>query len=242
MRVRAAVHLRGSFRLAGRLSLLLTFCEAGICQPAAGPPDGAAIFHQRCAQCHGEKGEGVSALITIAGPNIQAEHNPGDVMTAMEVGPSHMPVFADLLTVDEMRTVVDYVTQRLAVIPLGDGDLAGGGKLFRQNCAPCHRTAVRGGALGYTGLNAPNLVDKSRALIAGAIRWGPGAMPAFPPSVLNQDQLNSIVDYVKFVQYPPSPGGSSLQWYGPVAEGFVAWMVMFAAIGLVGWIEKGGNG
>jgi ubiquinol-cytochrome c reductase cytochrome c subunit len=243
VRVRAAFYLRNRLRPLVGLSLFLPLsCGAGFGQPAASPPDGAAIFHDRCAKCHGERGEGVSALITIAGPNIQAEHNPGDVMTAMEVGPSHMPVFADLLTVDEMHAVADYVTRQLAVIPLDQGNLAEGGKLFREYCAPCHRTAVRGGALGYTELNAPNLVDKSRALIAGAIRWGPGAMPAFPASVLNPYQLNSIVDYVKFVQQPPSPGGSSLHWYGPVAEGFVAWIVMFASIGIVGWIEKGGKG
>lgn len=242
MRIRAASYLRNHLRWVWGISILSLPCGPGFCQPAASPPDGAAIFHERCAKCHGEKGEGVSALIAIAGPNIQAEHNPGDVLTAMETGPSHMPVFAGLLTVDEMHAVADYVTQHLAVIPLGGGNPAEGGKLFRQNCAPCHRTAVRGGALGYTELNAPNLVNMPPALIAGAIRWGPGPMPAFPASVLNQDQLNSIVAYVKYVQQPPSPGGSPLNWYGPVAEGFVAWVMMFAAIGIVGWIEKGGKG
>lgn len=214
-------------------------------QPVAGltaVSEGASIFHERCAKCHGEKGEGVSALIDIAGPNIQAVHDPGDVMAAMEVGPGHMPRFADLLTVEQMQAIADYVTGQLAVIPLGQGNIPEGGKLFRQYCAPCHRTAVRGGALVYTEINAPNLVDKSRALIAGAIRWGPGAMPAFPPSVLSQDQLNDIVAYVKFVQHPPHPGGNSLNWYGPVAEGFIAWVAMFACIGIVGWIEKGGKG
>jgi len=67
-------------------------------------------------------------------------------------------------------------------------------------------------------------------------------MPAFPPSVLNDQQLASVVDYVKFVQQPPSPGGTPLNWYGPVAEGFVAWVAMFALIAIVGWIEKGGRG
>ncbi len=69
-----------------------------------------------------------------------------------------------------------------------------------------------------------------------------GPMPAFPAPVVTDKQLDSIVEYVKFVQHPPSPGGSPLNWYGPVAEGFVAWVVVFGLIGIVGWIEKGGKG
>jgi len=161
---------------------------------------------------------------------------------AMEVGPSHMPSFAYVLSVQEMRSVADYVTQKLAVIPLAAGDIGEGGKLFRIYCAPCHRTAVRGGALVFTGINAPDLSQESAALIAGAIRWGPGPMPAFPPSVLDNKQLNSVVDYIKFVQHPPSPGGSPMNWFGPTAEGFAVWVCLFGLIIVTGWIEKGGKG
>ncbi len=181
-------------------------------------------------------------MVTIAGPSLQAEHNPGDVLAAMEIGPSHMPRFSYVLSVAQMHSVADFVTQQLAVIPLAKGDIGEGGKAFRIYCAPCHRTAVRGGVLAFAGTNAPALTDKSAALIAGAVRWGPGPMPSFPQSVINDQQLNSIVEYVKFVQNPPSPGGSPLNWYGPVAEGFVAWVAMFGLIVLVGWIEKGGKG
>jgi ubiquinol-cytochrome c reductase cytochrome c subunit len=222
--------------------IALVAWQASFGQPENPPREGGAIFLERCAKCHGSQGQGVSSVVTIAGPSLQAEHNPGDVMAAMEVGPSHMPSFAFVLSVEEMRSVADFVTHQLAVIPLGEGDLGEGGKEFRVNCAPCHRTAVRGGALAFAGMNAPDLSNKSAALIAGAIRWGPGPMPAFSRSVIDDHQLDSIVKYVKFVQHPPSPGGSPLNWYGPVAEGFAAWVVMFALIAVVGWIEKGGRG
>jgi ubiquinol-cytochrome c reductase cytochrome c subunit len=207
-----------------------------------GSPDGKALFVQNCAKCHGEAGQGISALLSIAGPNIQAEHDPGAVMTAVEVGPSHMPSFVYVLTVPQMNALARYVTQQIAVIPLGQGDLSDGGKMFRRYCAPCHRTAVRGGALAFTGINAPALTSDSAAIVAGAIRWGPGPMPPFPKSVLSDQQLDSIVKYVQFVQHPPSPGGSPMNWYGPVAEGVAAWVVLFALIFMAGWIEKGGNG
>lgn len=216
----------------------LVFCQ----QPVAPAPNGKEIFVQRCAECHGDHGQGISAAMTILGPNIQAELNPGSVMTAMEVGPSHMPQFQYILSIQEMQSVADYVAHDLAVIPLGGGDLGQGGKLFREYCAPCHRTAVRGGALAYTGTNAPDLTSKSDALIAGAIRWGPGAMPSFPSSVLDDKDVDSIVKYIKFVQHPPNPGGTPMNWFGPVAEGFIAWMSVFVLIAITGWIEKGGKG
>jgi ubiquinol-cytochrome c reductase cytochrome c subunit len=203
---------------------------------------GAQIFEQRCARCHGDHGEGRSAIITIAGPSIRAEHDYGKVMTAVEVGPSHMPSFAYVLSVDDMRAVSHFVVDKIADIPLGPGDLADGGKLFRTHCASCHRTAVRGGAMAYVGVNAPALYSKSAALVAGAVRWGPGPMPSFPPSVLDDKQLSSLVAYVRYAQAPASPGGSPLNWYGPVAEGFAAWVIIFALVAIAIWIEKGGRG
>ena len=205
-------------------------------------PNGQLLFDQRCALCHGAQGQGVNAVITFAGPSIQAVHNPGDVMMAMEVGPSHMPSFAYTLTIEQMNAIADYVTQRLAVIPLSGGDIGEGGRSFRRYCAPCHQTAVRGGALQFAGTNAPDISDKSPALIAGAIRWGPGTMPSFPSSVITDQQLASIVKYIQFVQHPPNPGGTPMNWFGPVAEGFVAWLTLFGVIVITGWIEKGGKG
>ena len=200
------------------------------------------MFAQHCAVCHGDRGQGVSALVSIAGPNLQAEHDPGDVLRAVETGPSHMPTFSRVLSVDSMRAVSQYVTQHVATIPLQGGNIGEGGALYRMYCATCHRTAVRGGALAFVGINAPELTKKSPAIIAGAIRWGPGPMPAFPPSILNDQQLASIVQYVSYAQHPANPGGQPLHWIGPVTEGLVAWIFVFAIGGLTVWIEKGGKG
>jgi ubiquinol-cytochrome c reductase cytochrome c subunit len=209
---------------------------------AAKAPDGAAIFSQRCSGCHGDRGQGIAAAVTIAGPSLRAEHDPGKVMTAIETGPSHMPAFSRVLTAGQIEALAHYVTTDLAVIPMMQGNIGEGGKLFRTNCAACHRTAVHGGVLAFAGRNAPQLTNKSSALIAGAIRWGPGTMPAFPPSVLSDEQLASTVDYVRFVQHPPNPGGYSLKEVGPVAEGGIAALAVLFVIGLAGWTERGGKG
>lgn len=210
--------------------------------PAEAAVPGATIFAQHCAVCHGEHGEGVSAQISIAGPNLQAEHNLGQVLAAVELGPSHMPSFARVLPVQSMRDVAQYVTGHLATIPLSGGDIGSGGELFREYCAACHRTAVRGGALGFVGTNAPDLSHKSLALIAGAVRWGPGPMPAFPKSVLSDRQLDNIVQYIGYVQHPGNPGGWPMHWFGPTSEGLAAWVFVFVLGGITMWIEKGGKG
>lgn len=211
-------------------------------QPQGVTANGVAIFSQKCAVCHGDKGQGVAAAVTIAGPSLQAERDIGTIMTAIESGPSHMPAFSRVLTVPQIREVSQYVSSEIAVIPLAGGDLATGGELFRADCAACHRTAVRGGALAFAGRNAPALTDKSAALIAGAIRWGPGTMPSFPRTVLDDRQLASVVKYVRFVQHPPDPGGNPLKYYGPVSEGGVGAAMLLSLIGIAMWIEKGGRG
>jgi ubiquinol-cytochrome c reductase cytochrome c subunit len=215
------------------------FCQQGSASPS---PDGKQIFEQHCAECHGSRGEGISAAITYAGPSLQAEHNPGKVMAAVEYGPEHMPRFEYVLSVEQIRAVANYVTQNLAVIPLSGGNLTDGGELFRTYCATCHRTAVRGGALGFVGINAPSLVEKSPEIIAGAIRWGPGPMPKFPSSVLSDEQVASIVQYIQNVQHPPNPGGDPMRWYGPTSEGFAAWVILLVAILFTMWVERGGQG
>ncbi|MGH9605852.1 MAG: c-type cytochrome [Terracidiphilus sp.] len=207
-------------------------------------PPGKAIFEQSCSKCHGDRGQGISAVVSVAGPCLQAEHNRGNVIAAVELGPEHMPSFVYTLSVPQIHAVADYVTQDLAVIPLNlkEADIGKGGKLFRQYCAACHRTAVRGGALAFVGMNAPALTDKSAAIVAGAIRWGPGPMPAFSAATISDEQVSSIVDYVRYVQHPVSPGGNPLNWYGPVAEGFAAWVGLLLLVLLTFWIERGGKG
>jgi ubiquinol-cytochrome c reductase cytochrome c subunit len=221
------------------LSSSFVFCQQA---ESGSTPNGRAIFEQRCSKCHGTVGQGISGVIGVAGPRLQAEHKRGQVLMAMDIGPSHMPRFPYVLSIPEMRAVARFITQQIAVIPLAGGHLSEGGDLFRTNCAACHSPAVRGGALAFTGVNAPALTWKSAAIVGGAIRWGPGPMPAFPASVLNDQQLASVVQYVRFVQHPAHPGGNPLGYFGPVAEGLAAWIVAFLLVGVVMWIERAGKG
>lgn len=237
------------FRIASRLRLACAALAAALMMPCVsaqqtaptGMP-GQVLFASRCAVCHGDRGQGVSARVTIAGPSLQAEHDIQAVISAVRDGRDIMPSFGRVLRPQDIEDVSRYVTSQLAIIPLAGGNLSEGGILFRTHCSACHRTAVRGGALALVQTNAPALNTKSAAVIAGAIRSGPGPMPAFPPALISDQQLASIVDYVEFVQHPPHPGGNPLHWYGPVVEGLVACAVVCVLAALAMWIEKGGEG
>lgn len=220
---------------------LLTSTQKGECADHENSR-GQRVFTQQCARCHGDKGQGESATPQTTAPSLRAEHEYGKVMTAVEVGPASMPSFVHILSIADIRVVSHFVSERIADIPQRKGDVGIGGVLYRTYCASCHRTDGRGGALAFAGINAPDLMDKSPARIAGAMRWGPGPMPAFPESVLDDTQLASIVEYVQSLQNLPSPGGKPLAWYGPVSEGFVAWGIVSGLIFLAAWIEKGGQG
>ena len=234
---------RPMFLLLGIFFLIPIASPLAYCQPSASPnPNGKNIYEERCATCHGMNGGGVAAAVNMMGPSLKAEHNQKTVLERIRTGKGMMPTFSRLLTTRQIQAVADYVTQQLAVIPLKGGNLGKGGVMFREYCAPCHRTAVRGGALAFTGVNAPALTDKSPAVVASTIRWGPGPMPSFPVSVINNQQLASIVKYVEYVEHPPSPGGNSLNFYGPVVEGFAGWVAVFVIIGMAVLVEKGGKG
>jgi len=211
-------------------------------QTATPSASGKLVYAARCAVCHGDQGQGISARVTIAGPSLQAEHDINAVIATVREGRGVMPTFGRILDEQDIENVSHYVTAALATIPLTGGNLSEGGILFRTHCAACHRTAVRGGALVLVQTNAPALNNESAAVIAGAIRWGPGPMPSFPPAIISDQQLASIVDYVQFVQHPPHPGGDPLHWYGPVVEGLVACAIVCVLATLAMWIEKGGNG
>jgi ubiquinol-cytochrome c reductase cytochrome c subunit len=197
---------------------------------------GAGLYSQHCAACHGAEGKGK------IGPSLQAAHDPQLVVQMVQTGKGIMPSFAKQLSPEEIQALAAYVTQKLAVISLEGGNLSEGGVLYRLNCSPCHRTAVRGGALAFAKTNAPPLTGLSAATIAGAIRSGPGPMPAFPSSVFDGKQLASIVKYVRFMQHPPSPGGFPLNYYGPVAEGLVALLVVGILAIIGSWIEGRSRG
>ena len=240
----AIIGAAAAMRTSGLAIFLLLFSSAAFSQtsPTASSPDAAGLYVENCARCHGDQGQGISGVISIAAPPLKAEHDRDQVIAMIRNGKDIMPSFEPLLSQQQIEMIAGYVVQHLATIPLEAGDLNEGGSLFRVYCAPCHGTSARGGAMAFAGVNAPSLVDKTPETIAATIRWGPGPMPAFPASTISDEQLDSIVAYVRYIQNPPNPGGTPMEYYGSVAEGFMAWIAAALLVGSTWWIEKKGKG
>src|SRR4051794_18429771 len=115
------------------------------------------------------------------------------------------PIAAAALAVCTAAGLVSCGTARrldapIALASASDPLLAHGREVFMRNCNQCHPR-------GEAGLG-PALNNKyvPAFMIRTQVRLGLGAMPAFPTSVLSEQDLAALVRYIQFVQYQvPAP-------------------------------------
>ncbi len=67
--------------------------------------DGAGLFAQNCAGCHGDKGAGGKRAPTLAGKKIAASETT-EIVTN---GKKRMPAFKGRLKDDQIKAIADYV-------------------------------------------------------------------------------------------------------------------------------------
>ena len=124
---------------------------------------------------------------------------------------------------NEIEGLVAYVASlgpgpAIPTIDLASASLQHGGELFRLNCAACHQAAGSGGALSY-GRNAPSLLPSTAVQIAEAVRIGPGEMPVFGEAQLTDEEVQSVVLYVRSSRRRTIPAGSRSVASGPSPRG-----------------------
>ena len=209
------------------------------------------LYLSDCAVCHGDDGRGTNRGPTLVGvgrasldyqlttgrmpiaaggaggrtgPPAPAAAQPGPGRSP-ELVKRHQPAYS-ALTIAALTELRDGLTGGGGpdVPVLGEGDLAEGGKLFRLQCAACHAWAGDGGALVH--VDAPSLHSSTPEQIAESIRLGPGQMPAFGEAALTDEQLASVVAYVRHLNDVSDRGGRPLWHLGPVAEGGLALLAL----------------
>jgi ubiquinol-cytochrome c reductase cytochrome c subunit len=243
----------------GVLGLIATATVAGLVSAAAAPGDprsaapsqgdddlverGRELFLTGCSSCHGVDGRGTDqapSLVGVGAASADFQLTTGRMPNTepdREAEPKP-PAYDD----DEIDALVAYVASlgdgpRIPDVNDPPGDLVRGGRLFTFNCAACHSSAGNGGALS-SGRNAPTLHGATRTQIAEAMRTGPGPMPVFGPDTLSNQQVNSIVEYVRYLREPEDPGGLDLGIVGPITEGLVALLFGLVVLAFVcKWIE-----
>ena len=209
---------------------------------AVGPAEaGRQLFVTGCSSCHGLDGRG-----TNRGPTLERS---GAAAAYYYLSTGRMPLAADdqpkrkdpAYSPDQVELLTSYVASlgegpAVPEIDSSAGDLAKGGVLYRASCAACHSAAGIGGALSYGGY-APPLTEAEPKQIAAAVRVGPGNMPLFGPETLSDEEVASVVRYVRFLQKAPTPGGGRLGGAGAIPEGFVGWVFgMGACLAATVWI------
>ncbi|PZG02430.1 c-type cytochrome [Micromonospora deserti] len=259
---------------AGRLATLAVACMFGLppavppASTAASPPvsslaaelprapqdadRGALLYYRDCAGCHGQRGTG-----TTQGPPIA---EAGAASVDFQVGTGRMPPSSregdrrsgPAYPPEDIDALVRYVAGFGDGPPIPEvepGDVATGQALYLVNCAACHSATGAGGALPG-GRTAPALDRATAVQVAEAVRVGPGAMPAYPASLLDDREVNAIVAYVEVLQNKRQdldPGGLALGRIGPLYEGLVGLAVAALLLVLLGrWLgrreSKGASG
>jgi ubiquinol-cytochrome c reductase cytochrome c subunit len=207
---------------------------------------GADLFQTSCAACHGPGGEG-----TANGPPIT---DVGAASADFMLRTGRMPLpqpKEDVRRADPAFSEADIQALVAYVASLGSGppipavqvtaatDTAAGRAAYIATCAACHGAGASGDAVGG-GAVAPSLHDTAPTQVGEAIRTGPGAMPAFDATQVSDRQLSEIAAYLQVLRTRDvTPGGAALGGVGPVAEGYVGWLVyLVVLVAVTRWIER----
>lgn len=210
---------------------------------------GQFLWQRDCASCHGPSGTG-----TPSGLNLQGK-GPAGISLVLTTGRMPLPLdavgpnedidFDDLqvnrgavaYTPDQIDALVAHASTfvdgpEVADVDITTGNVSRGGETFQINCAACHTSTGRGGAL-TSGQVAVSLSQATPREVVEAMRSGLGAMPVFDEATIDQQEATDVAAYVVYLQEPATPLGRPLGFIGPVAEGFVAWLVGIVGLLLV---------
>jgi len=185
---------------------------------AGDPAAGAEVFREHCAACHGERGEGgfgpdlrAAGLLGLAYLH-QIILDPRNGI-ALIGHPPQMPeqeltreeladVVAYLISIEDPGAVAQRAEEALAALGVGSTeegrqatpgpDISRGRALFiSKGCAACHGADGRGTAAG------PAVVGEEAEEIRQQVREPRGAMPAFGPERLSDEELEAIIRYIE---------------------------------------------
>jgi ubiquinol-cytochrome c reductase cytochrome c subunit len=187
---------------------------------------GRTLYLRGCAGCHGQQGQGSQngpSLVGVGAASAHFQLSTGRMPLAEVVDqpPRARPAYSST----DLDALVEYVASLGPGQPiphLPEGDLQAGRKLYIANCASCHSSSGVGAALP-DGHYAPNVLGDSSQQVAEAVRVGPGLMPRFSSDVLTDEQLASIVTYVRQIPEHDARGGWPLGGLGPLTEGAAGW-------------------
>jgi mono/diheme cytochrome c family protein len=113
--------VEGIVAVAAAITVVLLFANSPAQAPAApaavveaGGVDGATVFGDNCATCHGGDGSGGIGPRLAGGRVVTVYPDPADQIAVVTNGRAGMPAFGRKLTEEEIRAVVEYTRTVLA--------------------------------------------------------------------------------------------------------------------------------
>lgn len=217
---------------------------AGAQEPQLG--QGAQIYQQQCAQCHGGDGQGG----TVTGTDLPAPPMRGLPVAYVDLvlHTGRMPPVGDpfdnrlrkpTVTGEAREALVAWMDETFGLtggIPQAQpGDAATGLQMFGVQCAHCHGATGAGGIAG-AGAYTPSITGYEPVVIAEAVRIGPFEMPAFSPEQITDEEIDGIVAFLTIVEEERRTPIFGLIELNPVyAAGFVALLALVLLFSLF-WI------
>jgi cytochrome c oxidase cbb3-type subunit 3 len=200
--------------------------------PVYAAPDGAKLYSQNCAGCHGDKGDG-GIGIPLALPSFQSSVDDDYLKLTMLHGRAGrvMPSFS-YFSNEEADAIVKYMRSWFqGKIPVFSGTRISGNakrgeQLFGKHCAACHGASGEGGhGTGVTfsrprdfpiiapALHNPGYLSSAKdAMIKATLVKGREGTPMVASGKLglkNKD-INDIVAYVRSFEKNPLSSSSKL--------------------------------
>lgn len=212
------------------LFALLSIALAGCQEPSsdgAALANGAQLYSQHCAACHGDNGGG-GVGVPLNLPAFQYGVSDEFLKVTIQRGrPGRvMPAFSELSEA-EVDALVDHLRSWAPgrpVIPANghiDGNPQRGKALYAKHCASCHGSKGEGGEGTGVTFSRPRdlpiiapalnndgfLAAASDQLIKAAVVNGREGTPmtSFREQGLSDTQINDIVSYVRSFENQPDP-------------------------------------
>jgi mono/diheme cytochrome c family protein len=153
--------------------------DGGQGEPVGKAYRGQMLFEQRCAQCHGEQGDGNSPLADqlpgtlpdFTAPDYAADMSPQEIFDIITLGrmDKMMPSWGDQLSENERWDLTAFVWSRH--LPQATIDEAV--KLYEAQCTECHGSSGAGLKEGVPDLTTPKWLNATDAELTAAFTNAP---------------------------------------------------------------------
>lgn len=170
------------------------------------PSEGAAIYADSCAPCHGETGKGDGTMASqlsvppaaLASPSVMRAARPMDWFELVTNGRMDrmMPPFGGSLSDRQRWDVISYV------LSLGttQTELARGKEIYTAQCIQCHGESGVGKSGAADWSDPTVLAQRSAQELFDTLSSGTGNMPAYAGSLSEADRW-AVTAYVRSLSF-----------------------------------------